>query len=114
MARITAEQLKNVIDAVEFGDHQKLKTRSYSGRGMYGSQCLGFTCGSRQMLRAVAEIMATAESMNVDLDELAIMFAGVSWDSMGRDDVIIYFERIKAEGLDFSSDDEDGDDEEYE
>ena len=107
MAQITAEQLKNVIDAVELsGDTEQLKTQSYSGRGMYGSQCLGFTCDSGDMLSAVAEIMANA----LDMDAMALIFSGARWDSMGRSSTIIYFPRIDADGLDFSSDEYEGDD----
>ena len=73
--------------------------RSYSGRGMYGKNCLGFeTSRYQNSIQAVAEIIGSlAETCQFDedleLQDFIEMFSDVQQDSMGLGQ-IIYFPDI--------------------
>lgn len=66
----------------------------YSGRAMYGSRCIGFTIDSDApaWLRLGAELtwcfdhVPSLKGVNVDG-----LVRSARWDSMGRDQVIVYF-----------------------
>lgn len=107
MLQIQAETLKALIDGIEMPNGESLPTRSYSGRGMYGSHCLAYTVPGQYLLGSVAQIMAEAEFNGLDLDDLAETFGTAQWDQMGRSDLVVYFPRLDAEGLVFASDEED-------
>lgn len=70
-----------------------LTVRNYSGRGMYGKECLGFTvaCPLSEIAHLSA-VLARQESLlpyeHYDL------FEGVEQDSMGRE-YIVYFPKLK-------------------
>ena len=72
------------------------ETRSYSGRGMYGAECLAFIAEDGRELYAVASIVSQVVS-HKDRENLAGQFAGVRTDSMGRDSIIVYFPRVPFE-----------------
>lgn len=71
--------------------------RSYSGRGMYGKECVGITCGRFiSEFQLAAKIAATLHWYNDTeaLEELALLEA--KSDSMGLNS-IIYFPRMTWE-----------------
>ena len=66
--------------------------RSYSGRGMFGKQCVGFTCpadGWKKLLLQIADIKEQDTRKG-----LADIFQGVCTDNMGRD-IIMYFPAVE-------------------
>ena len=100
-ATITREQLDDILDAAglyetdetaerdEWGDSDTdaVDVRTdYSGRGMYGDKCLGFTVSDqRTAFRLVAGMSAV-----LGIDETLDITRKASTDSMGRD-MIVYF-----------------------
>lgn len=102
----------------------KLEPRSYSGRGMYGTECVGVTCPD--VAELCGKLMAyLADEIAYSSDEereAAIQFQRdvakqiekyTCTDSMGRDNIIIYWKNIPAslladEGK--ADDDTEGDD----
>lgn len=93
MNELSGKQLIEVIGWAEF------KAQKYSGRGMYGSECVGFTAKSE--IKAVAKIVL--ETVNIggwsgELDEdiasICEALEDAQTDSMGLD-TIIYFPRIQ-------------------
>ena len=98
--------LIEAIEAAEF------TAQSYSGRGMYGSRCVGFTTGGAGFSAgaAVASALVTLGHAGL-LDDLAQLHC--SRDQMGYD-MICYFPGVKwPEGLaDPSGEDEEDWDEE--
>lgn len=82
--RITAQQ---VIDALK----NDFEVRSYSGRVMYGANCVGVDTDDRgaQMKIAVALIDA-----GIDADDVVDLAADVRTDSMGLGQ-IVYFPNLR-------------------
>ena len=95
------ELLENFAD-----DNDVSFTTSYSGRGMYGKKCIGFTCDN-----PIGFCMELALFLARDEEEdLAESMATRSTtDNMGRS-TVVYFPGIQAaKESDFSEDDEDED-----
>ena len=80
------------------------ETRSYSGRGMYGDECLGVTVEDPVVF---ALELGQEIGSNEEYDNFGKFnnLPRVSWDSMGRD-YIVYFPRVPFEGEE-SDEDED-------
>jgi hypothetical protein len=76
---------------VELLEEAGFEPFSYSGRGMYGKRCVAVTVTS--FGRFFADILLALEGEETDLEELASIFEGMHWDSMGYDSVC-YFPRI--------------------
>ncbi len=104
--QLTTEQLKQIIDGTQMQDGETLKTRSYSGRAMYGSKCLGYTVESHNLIASVAWIMVSAADMEVDTYKVAEAFEESRTDNMGRSAMIVYFPKMDVEGINFSSDED--------
>jgi len=101
-ATITREQLDDILDAASLhetgedgcgfsaygdGDSDEVGVREdYSGRGMYGAKCLGFTVSSQA---AAFRLMVGMTSV-LGADEAARIAGRAATDSMGRD-MIVYF-----------------------
>lgn len=92
---ITREQLDDILDAAELyeadddsydSDGHVTVTSDYSGRGMYGAACLGFTVSHL----ADAFKIAVAMGGVLGADEAREIAGKARSDSMGRD-VIVYF-----------------------
>lgn len=84
---------QELIDILEQYD---IEVRSnYSGRGMYGAECVGFVVNEDVLLATVAEMVAEIEDED-ERQELARLFRRAKTDSMGRDSVIVYFPSVKA------------------
>lgn len=82
---MTVEELKKIIDDAGYD------TRDYSGRGMYGKRCLAFIIPNGEEFGAVAEIV-----YHSDDEEIVTMFKDARTDSMGRDDIVIYFPSMEV------------------
>lgn len=80
---------KKLVDAIT---ESGFEVRSYSGRGMYGKNCVGALVGSDQTLFGFGVAMALA--FNDDAEELIGM--RVERDSMGYDQVF-YFPDVEWE-----------------
>ena len=103
---MTNKQLQDIIEMAGY------ETRSYSGRGMYGKECLAFTVDGRAEEFAVA-----ADLMNAALDAgedfvvvepvLAAM-RGIRTDSMGLG-TVFYFPGVSVDGLRFQEAEDEGD-----
>lgn len=87
-----------------YGDEGINWRTSYSGRGMFGSSCVGFTTGEYGGAADLAKfVLAVSQALGSDV---AVQIADATrTDSMGRG-VIYYFPGVVAEGW---SDDEDED-----
>jgi hypothetical protein len=73
---------------------------SYSGRGMYGQQCVGITGGRKDCMRVIAEVikMAYAESIendDIDKDDAVDTLLDHDQDSMGHD-IILYWPQLAS------------------
>ncbi len=65
--------------------------RSYSGRGMYGKNCLGVVIGEfNQFLSGIFDSVARSEDPQATADILSNAFRSMRQDSMGYD-IIVYF-----------------------
>ena len=103
---MTDKQLQDIIEAAGY------ETRSYSGRGMDGKECLAFTVDGR-----VEEFAVAADLMNVALDAgedfikfepvLAAM-RGIRTDRLGRG-TVFYFPSMSVDGLRFEEAEDEGD-----
>ena len=75
---------------------------SYSGRGMYGRQCLSITT-DRDSFSILAKIMRDCE----DVEEASALLAKAKTDSMGRG-TVIYWPSIEIpQGVTIGDDDND-------
>ncbi len=93
---MTSKQLQDIIEMAGY------ETRSYSGRGMYGKECLAFTADAGTLSFVVAaDLMEAALYTGEDFIEpvLAAM-RGVKTDSLGRG-AVFYFPSIAGDGLRF-------------
>lgn len=93
---MTAQQMKDLIDETEHTAH------SYSGRAMYGVKCVAVSVPNQ--FKFLAELMAAALYNEVDIEELSEVVEHTRIDSMGRDDVVLYWPQLSAEGVKFHSD----------
>lgn len=81
-----------------------LHVRSYSGRNMFGKQCVGFTTDNE--IYDCVQLALELRSGGVEPDDNLKLFRGATIDSMGRS-TIVYFPRIE-----WPEDRQDDDDEE--
>jgi hypothetical protein len=94
---LTTEQIETIQDLASEIDGAEL--RSYSGRGMYGKQCLGIDMDS------MADAFRFA--LMVEDEDLTVALSNPCFDSMGLG-IIVYFPNVEApEGIDDDEDDED-------
>jgi hypothetical protein len=104
---------KKLIEALELTDwrHGELIPRSYSGRGMYGKQCVGVTLdGDGSSFQLGAAVSAAFFDLDEDeaLDNIAdLARLRVCEDSMGRG-VIVYWPSVEWPA-DVEEEDEDHD-----
>lgn len=106
-----------ICNAAEGSDEQVTVRKAYSGRGMYGSTCVGIVCSNATVAQQVissiiADMFSEMHSATIDaeseeemresysmLNEATTCSSALleySWDSMGRA-VIIYWPHIVAE-----------------
>ena len=99
LTTITREQLDNILNAAELhetGTETDLScgvddlvyvSKAYSGRGMYGATCLGFTLSSHanayRLTAAMGAILGAGKARQI--------VSSAATDIMGLDDMILYF-----------------------
>lgn len=70
-------------------------TTDYSGRGMYGKKCVGFTVDDdREVHRAIIDLLVGCD--DDEREDLGKILRGGRVDSMGRS-TIFYFPRVSVE-----------------
>ena len=75
--------LKEILQAAGY------EPRSYSGRGMYGKECIGVTVESvQQLFQAILRAAHDNEEMDMLFDDQ--IFADANWDNMGRDYIVYW------------------------
>ena len=89
------EELEAVLSKSEFA-------RSYSGRAMYGTECLGFSGDSlgeliADMIDTVMDESWDAESERNLLAELSMNMRGLKTDNMGTG-IVCYFPTLRWRG----------------
>lgn len=85
---MTAERLSEIVQEAGF------ESQTYSGRGMYGKECVGYTVDNGDELFSAVMIATSCE--DEEKDHICNLFRnGVKQDRMGRDQTIIYFPRVK-------------------
>jgi hypothetical protein len=85
---------KNFKDLLEDAGYEP---RSYSGRFMYGDQCVGVTLGGENLGTLVGDLIHTIMDRTDDesaLRDLADRLSNVRTDSMGRG-IVVYFPGVK-------------------
>lgn len=76
---------------------------SYSGRNMYGKQCVGFTVDRHiGIFRAIADLIEAAQYIGGEDDGMAVrhmldIIRSTVTDDMGLD-TVVYFPRVRWEG----------------
>ena len=116
------EYQKKFVETLEsLHDDDNFRVRSYSGRNMYGDDCVGVTCNSE--MQVAAEVIALlVNDLSDDESERADEVVFINWvlnvlhnwkhtDSMGLDHIIVYWPRIPASLLTSSQDEDEEDDE---
>lgn len=101
---LTQEQADTIREACYEVD---IRPIAYSGRFMYGKQCLGV------VMPDSGHLFSFALAIHEDDPDLARLLAD-SWtraDSMARD-IVVYWPAIETDGTDFPDDDDDDEDEE--
>lgn len=93
---VTPEALKSFLYHVS-GSNVDFTVSLYSGRGMYGEQCLGFTVSNP--LQFMFELGKVARTIENDEDDhlysiIEDMERQINQDSMGMSS-IVYFPRVK-------------------
>jgi hypothetical protein len=87
-----------------FESNPDLVVRSYSGRGMFGKECLGVEVSSLKEM-FISVLIALSERDDQDTTDLQEDFESMKTDSLGRG-MIVYFERVP-----FVSDEDEDEDE---
>ena len=108
------EAIEIIKQAIECMNDDSGRARSYSGRGMYGRECLAITSShetSRVLMflleccvQVINDEVPTEEIIN-KLFEVMDLINNPRADSMGRDN-IIYWPSISADSI-FTNDDDD-------
>ncbi len=109
---------KHVIQEFFEDTSEDFELRKYSGRGMYGKECVGIITPSlaKFMAHVMQSLQYKLDSLEFDPDStdevvgnLAQAFKHMRTDSMGLD-TIVYFPNMEFVGEEFSNGDE-GEDE---
>lgn len=70
--------------------------RDYSGRFMYGAQCVGVQVTNPLMFAGIVGVFA-GRNENLDVGNAAL--TGMCWDEMGKDFIVYWPDLEPAEGL---------------
>ena len=87
-------EFNTLVEVIESAGYE---TYSYSGRGMYGNSCVGFTVDREySIFQAISQIL---EDMDIDMEsgnlyDFTAILRSAQMDSMGLD-TVIYFPRVK-------------------
>jgi len=88
--------LQELLETVRRAGDVDIHVRSYSGRGMYGKECLGVTVRSGdlgELFASVLDVMHHEDSSCDTIDQICKAWRRMSQDNMGRD-MIYYFPSI--------------------
>lgn len=85
---ITTNRLQEIIEDAGY------EVNSYSGRSMYGKHCISYNIIENDSLFSVADIINSIED-EAERSEIVQIFKRVKTDSMGRDEIVIYFPRFE-------------------
>lgn len=89
-----------------------IELRPYSGRGMYGTRCIGLDCDNpvSATIDLVDALINTVDAS--DLDECIDALRGAKTDSMGRGSIVYWpkLEWVESEDSDVDQDSEPSDD----
>ena len=101
---MTSKQLQDIIEMAGY------ETRSYSGRGMYGKECLAFTTERETSSFVVAaDWMEAALYAGEDfIESVLAAMRGLRTDSLGRG-TVFYFPSMSVDGLRFEEAEDEGD-----
>jgi hypothetical protein len=89
-------------------------TRTYSGRNMHGSECLGAVYQGTDTNCFIADVLEAAfEVKDIDLFEIADAIRNMKRDNMGHD-LIFYFPSIERSEMQGEEDDVEDEEEEDE
>lgn len=95
LTRIQCAQIKSILTAQ--GIEVDVRT-DYSGRGMYGAECVGFVIKNQVMhIFALANVIADVTIVDGNQTEYDQVVAATEQDDMGLD-TIIYFPGVTYEG----------------
>lgn len=94
-----AKELEEIIENAGY------ETRRYSGRFMYGKECVAFEVPQEEEFGAIAEIIYSYVDANFadtdkfweGLQSLNRIIESMKLDEMGRDNYILYFPQVKYE-----------------
>lgn len=108
-------EAQHIIDALaKQGSDTEFKVRDYSGRGMYGRNCIGIDVDTTGDVMKIAALLIDG---GFSTDEIIELGEGMTTDSMGRG-MIVYWpgiklttEEVAALRKDEDDEDEDGEDE---
>lgn len=93
---LSTDHIETIQDLISDIDGAEL--RSYSGRGMYGKQCLGIDMDSMSD--------AFRFALMVQDEDLSVALSNPCFDSMGLG-IIVYFPNVEApEGIEDDEDDD--------
>ncbi len=94
------EMIEEACKQTEDSEHEVHFRNSYSGRGMYGSQCIGITGSHKACLQVIGQVIKEAYAVSTNEDEIdpgqAIdTLIDFDQDSMGRD-IILYWPQLPS------------------
>ena len=89
-----------IMKTVHYSDLDVTFRSSYSGRGMYGSKCVGIVGDRDVCMQLIGEVIVELESLSLDnFPDYVSALMEFSSDSMGRSDSIIYWTAIPTDDL---------------
>jgi hypothetical protein len=89
-----------IKDAVaQYGDTDSVRFRdSYSGRGMYGRECVAIVGSEGACQQIVAQVIKELHGLlHLHFDELVDTLLCSERDSMGRSDIVLYWPGLQLE-----------------
>lgn len=83
-----------IQEIAENGDDDTRFRADYSGRGMYGRQCVGIVGDSTCLQQVIAQVIKDAhrqsDDLDLDFDDVVDALLDYSEDSMGRDRIFYW------------------------
>jgi len=97
-----ARAVKAACEMTEGSEHEASFYNGYSGRGMYGKQCVGVTGSERAVMAVIQEVIKeahydSAHDDTVDFELTVDTLLNYERDSMGMDIVVYWRELDKLE-----------------
>lgn len=99
---MASNMAKLMFEVIEEHDLDDINIRSYSGRCMFGKECLGLVCDDIGEVLNVIFLMtqkASAQSKEFLLEDMETMIQNTCQDSMGRG-IIVYWPDVKHDRAD--------------